>query len=444
MELLEIEKLDEFSVLCDDCILEIMEMLPLDDLCCLSRTCKRMKALAENCYARKHPKKLKRIIRNFDESLVWSDQTCSPYRPCFDHCVRRIQISFSIINNFHECIVDTLSKAETIAFLICDLGDDIYSSILKHCRQMKHLMIHYNAHCDNNSDLLLRSYTRLEQLQCYNCNKSENDKLIGFLQRNPNVKSLTWDFHFKYDEFDAEDLIQSIVDNGVNLEELFLSIYHYSRLAPICQVLRGLCERKNFKRLELRFYGFAADRMTTKDADELTSLSKLDGLHFHVFENFRELHRSIGALKNLKTLQLNLHYMWEWEFRRFVDELAQSLPNLEQLYYVNVNRYRTFSVKSLFPPFVRYSPKLRKIVMANIYKFEDEMNHIPKFNEERAKLNGARELTLYWEKDVFNMYTSVISDLNAANGLVKIKQISIHNQIFSIKHPFVQIACEEI
>lgn len=53
-------KLDEnnyFTTLVDDCVYEILNWLNLDDLCAISRTCKKLRRLSAHEFQRKYPDK---------------------------------------------------------------------------------------------------------------------------------------------------------------------------------------------------------------------------------------------------------------------------------------------------------------------------------------------------------------------------------------------------
>lgn len=301
----------------NDCIDKIFEWLELDDICSISDTCKRLKVLSSDYFQRKHKKKLlpgmSIIALNGKIEVLPNERCVRSFSRCFDNVIVKddfrsnlnieklslfirencnenlssLQFQSMFLNHsIGESIKSVLMNVETLSFSACEL-EGTYHKILKHCKNLTYLTV-VDTYGNKIDQLLLKTYPKLEHFNCrYYGRVLMTTNLKIFLQHHLNLKRLTWCFHARIRETTFSDktleCIEMIVENGKNIEELFLSFDGTYNLASICDKLKVLCERQHFKRLELDFrfttLGYNVGEMMIEHGDQLTMLKKLEGLH---------------------------------------------------------------------------------------------------------------------------------------------------------------------
>ncbi len=338
----------DFLSMNNDCIYKIFEWLDLDDICSISDTCKQLKMLSSDYFQRKYHDKLVRGMRIVavdgkiqlqpNEKYVWS------FSRCFDKVIANVDtrltrnlgvskhdlpvfirencndylssIQFESMFLYHsigESITNVLENVGTVVFTGCDL-EGTYHQILKHCPNLKYLIVEEN-YGHKIEQLLLETYPKLEQFICrYYGRVLMKKNLKIFLRQHPKLKRLTWCFHARIREATFSDktleCIEMIVKNGKNLEELFLSFDGTYNLESICDKLTVLCDRKHFKRLELDFrfttLGYKLSKMMIDHGHHMSNLKSLLGLHLCEFSDFGNTFLpALCTMKNLRVLQLD-------------------------------------------------------------------------------------------------------------------------------------------
>lgn len=151
----------------DDCIDSICNLLPLDDLCSMSKTCKRLHYIAGDYFQRYYPNNRVRIqsFRRRSVFYMYPDEKyVDDLKPFIRNvsiqeykgsaCVNYLKKNFSA--NLREIALDgihcelnaahgvhiknQLERLESFKFVNCSVGD-IYDVFLKHCKNLKHLGI---------------------------------------------------------------------------------------------------------------------------------------------------------------------------------------------------------------------------------------------------------------------------------------------------------------
>lgn len=92
-----------------------------------------------------------------------------------------------------------------------------------------------------------------------------------FLQQNSHLKRFNWHFNSTVDETDIAECIQIIIENALNLENLFLKFFGCFPLESIYDNLVTLCKRKNLKSLKL----VINRQILEKNVNKLTILGSL-------------------------------------------------------------------------------------------------------------------------------------------------------------------------
>lgn len=458
-----------FLSLNDDCYREIVQYLPLQDLCSASQVCQRLQDVAAEHFEREYKAKWIHLKNVRNEVRIFPKEN---YTKCFPNSISNVIVetadqnnnidlelfcslrtnykqvqfkSLTIVEPFADDRIDEiLGKVETIGFWECKISNKLHDIVLQHCKSMKNLVMYQNKNARGRrgkDNWMQQTYPSLEQLQCFFCDKSMNEKLPEFLQRNPSVKSLTWHFYKSYDEFNMQQMLQAIIKNGAALEELFLSFIQYHDLAMICNELKQLCDRKTFKRLEMNFFGENGQVMLYRNVDKLKLLTKLSGVHLRVFPNFTRLFPTIASLDTLKTL--HIQSIWNYRSPLSIDWPHDRLSNLQELYVNHLSTFHVFDVNEYIVPFVRHYPQLKKIVFQRM-EFKDDGSVIPLLCDYRKKLVNPEKLTIHLEKNEFNKLNHLIELLHADDGLVTIKRIVILPDVMNVNNPLFLYSHEEV
>lgn len=450
----------------NDCIFKIFEWLDLDDICSVSETCKQLKLLSSDYFQRKYRQKLLHAMRivavNGKIELQPNERCVRSFSRCFDAVIvnvdlrgtRNIDVSkldlpLLIRENCNEnlsslqfqsmflyasvgdCIKSHLEHVETIAFLACDL-EGSYQQILRHCKNLKYLSV--GESFGNKIDqLLLETYPKLEQFNCrYYGRLLMTNNLKTFLKHHPKLKRLTWCFHARIREATICDktleCIDMLVENGANLEELFLSFDGTYNLASICDKLKLLCDRQQFTRLELDFryttLGYKVSQMMIEHGHQLTTLKSLLGLHLCDFSDYGgNILPTLSTMENLRILQLDT----VTSLKR-LDQLSLSgLSNLEELHVstlVNVQLAQKFicEVRTL------------KIISILRCKLNISRLNLAVLNIERKRLPlGVCKVVIYVDGEAKRM-----TDKELDEELVKIEFVDFQINQVNLTNPFIQ------
>lgn len=428
-----------FMSLNDDCILKFFEYFDLNELCVIGKTCKRLQQLVEQFLHLRFQNKIMSEVRiqvTFDREIIVLRE--EPYVSNFLHFMRNVRICEGFIkrpldmvefmrNNcnrslrniafeqikFHKLhgalIIDWLLTVEGLAFYGCQNLDQV----LRYCVNLKHLKIDQYSK-DRTNGWMEQTYPTIEHLQYDIMLPSRT--LLTFLTNNPNVKSLA----LKLDRSrQTMELMCQI--KYINLEELFITFDQLHEIVGFENQLKAICNRDNFKRLELCFqYGNRWRRVNF-----LKDLKHLSGLH--VLRNDEPLPSNL-TLEHLKVLQLT------YVSKLSTDIISKNLPNLEELYLM----FLAENFQDLVAPFARNAVKLNKIV-ARDFKIPNrtEMTNArlaKYFNDEREKLVDACRLIIYIGTDE---YDQSLDSTAAKFRLVQIRRVSFLCKEFDYVKPYL-------
>lgn len=453
-----------------DCMFKIFEFLSIDDLCSVGETCGRLKDICGGYFSRKYPFKsivlnrnlirtgkskdrsvncFRNYIKNMDVcryatddddenfrsnyKLIGSDKDLLDMIPMYSGgCLTNITFSeVEFPKTFGAKLVNTLQNIESITFLTCSGKDNFYTKILKHCQNLTSLVIH----AQHKQNLLLQSFLdntiptiKNIEFRFVRATQSFTEKLQTFLLLHP-IVTLTWHFTFGSPSVSDKTFVKMIAQSATNLKELYLSFDRYDDLSQICDELKVICDRPQFKRLEIKFNAIIAKNILIQNTGRLESLDSLKGVHLDLPINPKIFARIISPLEQLKTLQLqNVLNGRRWQKISF-----EKLVNLEELLI-----HKLESLPFL-QQIVRHSPKLKKVIilscaitLVNFNIFSQKTNRL--LNEERKKLDAACNMTIYsndeWKMRDTKPYTENES------SLVKVKLAKFRND-FNLK-PFIK------
>lgn len=410
----------------DDCILAIFERLSLKELGGMTDVCKRFKELAENVFRRKYPEnvseKFYRIYRNtYGDIGLYPPEygllSIHNYVKFFWQCMENMDIADAYNRGDIRCLIDyiqshwsknlkkirfrysyihgelgdsiknVLEHIEAVEFIFCFNGTKFYDTILRHCHNVKSLVL--QDHGGNQIDDVLGSkYPKLEQFELDYDGHLNSDLLKTFLLLNPNIKSLVW---YIYDRgVNLSESIKCIVDHAFNFEKMDFVLKKTSRSKNPCEGVIHMCGHKLFKKLSLEVCSGERPLELIKLAS--LSLEELD----YGKTPFRILIPEIKSLPNLRVLKAYITSLDD-EFNYQINLTEKDFPKLEEL---ELSFYGPIPEDQI-REFVRNVVNLKKITIGTVYYPErrNKLNFsIAKMNFERQRLPDACELTIHLGK----------------------------------------------
>ncbi len=457
-----------------DCMYSIFDLLPVNDLCSLGRTCAQLKSICGEYVSYKYPTKAIVLNRNLKRTGKFKDEAVN----CFQKAIKNMDVfryaddgdendfrcnfllnaddsellkmipmySGDILRHitfnkviFHKTfgkeMKTVLQDIEAITFLKCSgiRGQkNFFEQILKHCQNLSSLIIH-GSNLNNLLNHLLPTLKlpmiKNMEFRSVKATSAFTAKLKEFLSVHP-IETFTWHFAYGGPCVIDRTFVKMILENAINLEQLYLSLDRYDNLASICEELKVLCDRKKkFRRLEMKFSTDRSKNILVKNSDRLASLHVLTALHFDFNINYDMFTRIISPLVHLKTLQL--HHVpngFKWHTISF-----EKLINLEELI---IHRLHCLT---FLQQFVRYCPKLKKIIIRECAISLAKLNIFSKKSiqlliKERSKLTGACNTTIYTNNQ-WNMSESK-PYIDPYNHLVQVKDATFRYD-FKFK-PFIK------
>lgn len=204
----------------------------------------------------------------------------------------------------------------------------------------------------------------------------------SFFSRNPQITSFSCDHWYSIDPLDRP--IKAIARNARNLERLYISLRGIGHLNATFSDLLGLCQQKQFRRLEIQLTGETGIHYLIRHLKILCEMGKLHALHLTDVTLKKEAATPITAMINLKQLNFT-NVTFDMEFGEIV---SKNMPNLEEIHCdIGAND---------FTPFIRNAPQLKKIVLASTEMGELNLGWGPHWlSSERQSVAGASPITIY-------------------------------------------------
>lgn len=237
----------------------------------------------------------------------------------------------------------------------CGLNDDFYDNLLRHCHRLKHLIV-----SDSNgivepaeNEWMQQTYPALESVQLCSITMASfcYSQWESFFLLNPQITCFSCDHWYSIDVLDRP--IRAISKSAKNLNRLYISLRGIGHLNNTYSDLLGLCQRQQFQQLEIQSTGDTGIQYLMRHSKILRDMGKLHALHLTNVQLKKEAAAAITALTDLKQLNF-INATIDAEFGEIV---SKNVPNLEEIH--------CDSGVNDFTPFVRHSPKLKKIVLAN-------------------------------------------------------------------------------
>lgn len=429
--------IDQFKALDDKSIVKQFDQLTLNDLCAASETCLKLLELAEKCFLQNYAKfTSKPVIILCTKDGIEFDEIG---QQCFGRYIqsvkikiidrmpeklaefmllkigknlRKIQFVSAIMNpSFTELIESILVNVEGISVRYNDVYIIRYSTQLKYLKLYGFPVFTEMLKC---IELKTLEVLDLEVTICdeFNCIGEMLQNLKILLQQNSNVKRLICRLHIDNIELLKKFLL--IVATTENIEEFLLEILEADLdFAHVVEEFDMLTARKSFQRFEIKLN--CDMKLNIKNFSKLSPLSKLSGLLLPLSNHLHVVDASVVRnFSNLKVLQIDpMHFNKEYTV------LALRLTNLRKLYcaYSSECEQNNIVVRmsDFISPFVRYSTKLKKIILAFAKISGNERQTIAQMNQERRKLENAQKLTIYVDEAQNDLQESM------GNHLVNVK-----------------------
>lgn len=414
-----------------DCMDEIFEYLPLNDLYSLGQTCKHMRKKAGE-YFKRNFKSADKFGSDHGIFTVYSDhegvidqrtqtlgfiqyinriahdnKTIAPllYIELLTdrfESIKHIYLANLMLNSVKvECLRRLLAKVETVQIRRCSMDNDLHRVLLKFCKNLKQLHVQENIQEVFNryaNSWLLRQYPLLEHFELIPTSY-EMHELNVFLEKNPTIHSFSTELECLWEN--RVDFLNSTA----KLEKLEVKIFQRnidaSFMQKHCDLLNDLFKCGFYKWLRM-----CINKVDQRGSDLLCTLNRLEML---CIRNFSRCF-SLPLLAGLRELVI-----FDGANCTDMDILARSLVNLRRLYLANA------TIDDLLP-FIRHSQQLNKIMALLRLDETKGVLDLAKLNTEREKLNGATKVTVYVTDDIFlaTKWTIRNGDLNLS--LVEIKR----------------------
>ncbi|XP_031633899.1 uncharacterized protein LOC116347457 isoform X2 [Contarinia nasturtii] len=405
-----------------ECFHKIFDLLSLSDLIAVGQTCKHLQRIAGELFRINYTAKVAResngiyisalqsnIFSKFIEKISISGDRLRAYQFVGANCSKLIKY-FRVHGNLprggFEYVKEILKNIECLELNECVMNDELYENCLKYCVSLKSLYVTRSVRIRDKSiiigtdnEWLLRSYPTLEYVELADCYRLENNQLQTFFEKNPNIHTFSTDSrtlwvnrhiffesNIKLDVLAIDAEQNSIVGENNQLISMVDCIY---------TLLNELYERKCFKSLNL----YMTILTNQENVNKLLSLKAIDILH--------------GDIRQIDHPLVDLKVAGFFTAEGAVN--TQNLPNVQQLYTINITVDRIWLV-------IRSWPKLKEIRIRHLFEgIQYRKLDLVALNRERRKLAGAQKITIYLTEDDYLAikWTTRFTDLD----LIQVKRL---------------------
>lgn len=350
------------------------EWLSQEDLEELRLTCKRMKRVVDNYIKLNYPTALQKIYLNENRLSLGFDASG------FELLKHLIIYDEVLITSRTDNIKGALNRLEILE-IFCQLPEcDFHENILKHCTQLKQLMIN-SWRGDFTTKLgngwLHQNYPTLEHIGVTNVDETCME-LENFFQQNPNVRTFTTSFKFIWNNRDW------LLASNIKIDRLDITDEDFNwgfEMLGVRAVLAKIHGRGFYQRLYL--YIHLCPHELLPDLALLPAIEHLSLMRRNWFE--------LSAMVNMKSLYISS----DWEVR---------MNSLMNVHTISLGLATFDKIESL----IQRCPKLEQIKIGSLLPypgseryFVDGIIDLPALNNERKKLENAQKITIFIEEDIF-------------------------------------------
>lgn len=292
----------EFLDLNDDCIDTICNLLPLDDLCSMGRTCKRVQSIAGDYFQRHYPNNHVRIQSFRRRPVVYmypDEKYVEDLKPFIRNvsiqeykgsaCVSYLKSNFCenlkeiALHGIHSELVEShgleiknqLVCLESIKFVNCSVGD-IYEIFLKHCQQLKHLGIDEPVQFNGATTWAHHSFPTLQSLAYFDEANTNRADIKGFLRRNPQIK---------YIACKGTNVQCSVFQRAKDLDYLVLGFNSEKDFNRNYKMLKNYSQKSQTKRIKLEF----KMRLELEHFTKIAGIKRVHGYRGMWYHDFQAL-----------------------------------------------------------------------------------------------------------------------------------------------------------
>lgn len=438
-----VEQSDEFRPslfsLNDDCCLAIFELLPLNDLCAISKTCIRFQGLSKDVYRRRYKSKVLII-----ESILHDgNMICGPneqYTKYFAEFIQNVSLGQgvaskpgleilkafyrlkeknyyassnngeSIDNNvkkneglistpirtlrfeswrtgLRKChgavLADIVQDVESVTFSNIKVVGDLNQNILQFMPKIKMLTLWkaLDEPNDNEVNWMEQSYRKLDYFAWHLKRKVSVKQLKRFFQVNSTIQTFSlWS--------KSRNTISALITESICTDELFFDMP--SDILAAFDELRRLCSTQMGKQVKLHL--MFSDSVRTALNQNLKQLATLapyiEGLYFENVFVDKDLVKVIAKCEHLKMIQLN--FPAEKKIRWMIH-----VPKLEEIFVyrgVSISNFSKYHKVMLM--LVGQMRNLKKIYIRNNSRGFHDFG-LDQLDAERRKLTGAPKLKIH-------------------------------------------------
>lgn len=412
------------------CFETLFEWLTIEDLAALNVTCKQLQRMTTEFFKRQY-NGIARIVGNGEIRYLPRTKCVQRFGSNYRNVIIEPsleRLNYMVTNHIEQVdsiafwhgkiseaevkiISKVVEKSKIIEFLNGHFDGEFYESVLKYCKNMKHLVLkHKLTECSkhgNTNQWQLQTYPSLQHFY-YDGLKLPND-LESLFRQNPNLRS------FQCGNFTINTTLDLLLSTDICLDELYLELFNFYNTEETSQhftSINTLYERKQLKNIMISFRGKAH----LNDSD-WTRLKYLNGIYCEIAED-----ESTDAIELLNLKLLFLGPKKTILSSTKAEALSRKLTNLEELYL------RISSIDQIIP-FINNSPKLQTIY---VYKVDKELKSIQvsSLNEQRMKLAGANKVEVFLPDHAYIQMKWNSKMINCS--LIDVKRAETH----VLKHPF--------
>lgn len=389
-----------------DCLEELFDYLPLNDLVSMGKTCKRLQRVAGYCFQQNYlgyavcsdvsdgivSFRLGIKLDYFFPFIREIDTSRDSFKHLLDESwklqqLKRINIcEYDDIDRLKEM---NMSNIEVLHLSNCHLSKNFHE-VIDHCPKLRRLHVKNCVSKYNNSSdysWLNGKYPTLEALEFTDYGYQIVD-IATVLELNQNIREFTTKESLLVKNRDR------ILSANIKLDILAVHVpwpQHQQPKKKFYDFLNELHEHGFYQKLHLQFHTFP--KSNQEYANQLATVNALVRLYIG-----SEISQSFGVLKDLEDL-----YLWECTSIVNYEMLANELINLQRLYL-------DIADSAGIMAFIRKSVKLHTISMGNRCNMKETglpyhkdaiVIDLLALNRVREKLPNAKKITLYIDEETY-------------------------------------------
>ncbi|XP_055296389.1 uncharacterized protein LOC129565465 [Sitodiplosis mosellana] len=433
-----------------ECCLHIFEMLPLNDLCSVSKTCKRFQALGKDVYRRRYKSKVL-IIEDIADDGNMALGPDEKYTNCFAEFIQNVSLSQNVASKAGLARLKAFYKAK--AKDEYDSGDEnensqeeqssdesakkddgpistpitslrfenwrgglrkshgpVLADIVQGVEAVTFSSTKISGDLNENMLQFLPNMKRLTLWKTLN--EPRDDERVNWMEQTyPKLEHFAWHLYREVPVNKVKRFLQvnpsiktfsllsksprtinELVNEGMRIDELFFDIP--SDLWNALADLRLFCQQQVGRQLKLHLkFSDSVRASLNQNLNLLTAIAPyIEGLYFEEAFVDEKLVKVIEKCEHLKMIQLNLQpkgkMMW-----------LTNIPKLQEIFiYWAVNLSTFGKYHKVMMMLAGQVQQLKKIYIRNNSRKFNEFG-LDELNSERRKLTDTKRLKIYFKSE---------------------------------------------